>query len=171
LDETVTDLLTEASRDMAGEGFDPEDLAYSLGVVIRDPAADGSDTERLLEVTGDWQSNPQAAIAETIDREAPNPDDATATMIELQSAGPTPELTLPEMELADPEPPADAIKEHRETYWEGEFHETPVYQREDLNPGNEIKDRAIVESRYTTYVIEDGWTYSIDEYGHGHVRR
>jgi len=44
-----------------------------------------------------------------------------------------------------------------EVYMAGEFHDTPVYDREALHPGNEIHGPAVIREPVGTTVVEPGW--------------
>ncbi|MBV9388035.1 MAG: hydantoinase B/oxoprolinase family protein [Chroococcidiopsidaceae cyanobacterium CP_BM_ER_R8_30] len=51
-------------------------------------------------------------------------------------------------------------------YSAGVWHETPVYQREDLQPGGCISGPAIIVEATGTNVIEPGWQASLNERNH-----
>lgn len=73
----------------------------------------------------------------------------------------------------DDQPPAAARRQPRQAYWAalGGFRETPVFSFESLEAGNRIAGPAIIEARDTTYVVEPGWLFSLDAYGHGILER
>ncbi|WP_417624235.1 hydantoinase/oxoprolinase family protein [Paremcibacter congregatus] len=68
------------------------------------------------------------------------------------------------LEGADVDP--SAKRDSRPIYWSPEkgFEETPVYDYEQLLPGNKITGPAILESSETTYVVEPGWQFTMDAY-------
>ena len=51
-------------------------------------------------------------------------------------------------------------------YSYGEFHETPVFQRDDLKPGVCVKGPAVLIEKNTTIIIEAGWEGKITERNH-----
>jgi len=51
-------------------------------------------------------------------------------------------------------------------YSYGEFHKTPVFQREELKPGTCISGPAILIEKNTTIIIEPGWEGEITERDH-----
>ncbi|WP_440948427.1 hydantoinase B/oxoprolinase family protein [Methanosarcina sp. T3] len=51
-------------------------------------------------------------------------------------------------------------------YSYGEFHETPVFQREELKPGACVSGPAILIEKNTTIIIEPGWEGEITEHDH-----
>ena len=69
--------------------------------------------------------------------------------------------------------PDHARKGSRKAYWleYREFRETPVYDRERLRCGNVINGPALIESVDTTYVINPGWRFTVDEYLNGIIER
>ncbi len=70
------------------------------------------------------------------------------------------------MELAGAEPDAAARRESRPIYWSPKrgYEDTPIYDYDQLLPGNEISGPAILESPETTYVVEPGWVFTMDAY-------
>ncbi len=51
-------------------------------------------------------------------------------------------------------------------YSYGEFHETPVFQRDELKPGTCISGPALLIEKNTTIIIEPGWEGEITERNH-----
>lgn len=67
---------------------------------------------------------------------------------------------------AQPYTLAEAVLERRPVIFEGTGQvETPVYDREKLSPGLEIKGPAIIEEVSVSTVIEPGMTARIDDFG------
>ena len=58
-------------------------------------------------------------------------------------------------------PPQEAERQSRQAYWPslGGFQETPVFDFDQLRPGNRIEGPALIEARETTYVLEPGWSF------------
>ncbi|WP_292372362.1 hydantoinase B/oxoprolinase family protein [Methanosarcina sp. UBA411] len=56
-------------------------------------------------------------------------------------------------------------------YSNGEFHETPVFQREELKPGTCISGPAVLIEKNTTIVIEPDWKGVITERDHLFLKR
>ncbi len=52
-----------------------------------------------------------------------------------------------------------------EVYMAGAFHDTPVYDREALHPGNQIDGPAVIREPVGTTVVEPGWRASYTETG------
>jgi 5-oxoprolinase (ATP-hydrolysing) len=55
-----------------------------------------------------------------------------------------------------------ALKGHRPAYFDGKFHDTPVYDRYALAPGKIVAGPAIIEEREATTVIAPGDTVTVD---------
>jgi N-methylhydantoinase A len=70
-------------------------------------------------------------------------------------------------------PPKAASREPRQAYWTalGGFKETSVFAFESLEPGNRIPGPALIESVDTTFVVEHGWRFTLDQYGNGVLER
>ncbi|MEG3436310.1 hydantoinase B/oxoprolinase family protein [Pannus brasiliensis CCIBt3594] len=51
-------------------------------------------------------------------------------------------------------------------YTAGAWHSTPVYQRDDLQPGDTISGPALIIESTGTNIVEPGWRGSIDDYNH-----
>ena len=87
--------------------------------------------------------------------------------------------TIPSTALETPtfEPegtdPKSALKGQRQAYWVeyGEYRETPVYSREELRCGNVVTGPALIEAVDTTYVINPGWRFTIDQYLNGVIEQ
>lgn len=61
-------------------------------------------------------------------------------------------------------PLAKALKEERQMYLEGDWINTPVYQRDLIGPGTSIDGPAIFEELGATTVLFPGWKASIDDF-------
>ena len=69
-------------------------------------------------------------------------------------------------------PPEVAQRQPRQAYWTalGGFQETPVFDFDQLRPGNRIEGPALIEAPETTYVLEPGWSFVKDGFGSGVLR-
>ena len=56
-------------------------------------------------------------------------------------------------------------------YFDGSYVETPIYDRAELHPGNEISGPAIVVEDDSTVVIQPDHTATIDRYANIEVTR
>ncbi len=58
-----------------------------------------------------------------------------------------------------------AVERHEDVYFDGEWHETPIYARGELRPGNSVSGPAILVQDDTTTIIEPGYEGSVDRFG------
>ncbi|AKB50639.1 N-methylhydantoinase A/acetone carboxylase, beta subunit [Methanosarcina barkeri str. Wiesmoor] len=56
-------------------------------------------------------------------------------------------------------------------YSNGEFHDTPVFQRDELKPGSHVSGPAVLIEKNTTIVLEPGWEGTITERNHLLLKR
>jgi len=66
--------------------------------------------------------------------------------------------------------PSGALKGHRQVYMEGQFVETPIYERDRLKPGNTFLGPAVIEQLDTTSMIYQGQNVFIDEYNNVRIK-
>ncbi|MDQ2054496.1 hydantoinase/oxoprolinase family protein [Halobellus sp. H-GB7] len=161
----VEDLEAEATQDMRGEGFEADEIAFDLTMLVR------SDTG-VEEVSVPTRLDEAADLTDTLEAVATDPEERIDldTMV-LTAVGPVATEGFSEQEL-QVEDPSHARKGERDAYWpEDGWVSTDVYQRESLEPGNVVAGRAIIEAEDTTYVIPASWTFEVDEYGHGIIER
>jgi 5-oxoprolinase (ATP-hydrolysing) len=58
--------------------------------------------------------------------------------------------------------PVEIVKMFTANKW----HDTPVYRREDLQPGDCINGAAIIVEKISTIVVEINWQARLNEYNH-----
>ncbi len=56
-------------------------------------------------------------------------------------------------------------------YSNGEFHDTPVFQRDELKPGTHVSGPAVLIEKNTTIVLEPDWEGTITERNHLFLKR
>ncbi|WP_436348272.1 hydantoinase/oxoprolinase family protein [Natronorubrum sp. FCH18a] len=163
--ETVERLETEATKDMRGEGFEADEVSFDLTMLMR---VDGEVESVSIPNRIDTPADLSEALEEV--------DAGTGSPVELDTivltaTGPVETEGFTERGLQDDDS-EHARKPARDAYWpEDGWTETDVFQREELEPGNVIDGRAIIEAEDTTYVIPDAWTFEVDAYGHGIIER
>lgn len=163
----LEDLLADAFRDMRGEGFAAEDVAVSVEFILN---ADGGE-RRLVDGDGDLTDSAAAAIAERYAAEFEvDPAVVRLETVRLSASVPVPDPELPTHDLADPDP-SHARKATRTVRWADGPRETPIYEHDQLRPGNRLEGPAVVEAVDTTYVVPERWTYRIDEFANGLLER
>lgn len=86
----------------------------------------------------------------------------------LRVTVPTWKPEVPEYALQGADP-AGALIGERKAYWPetGAWADTPVYQFEQLQPGNRVIGPAVVEAELTTIVVPPGQRFEIEKHGLG----
>ena len=67
--------------------------------------------------------------------------------------------------LEEKEPEGDAVSDHREANFDGNWTEVPVLDRATLGVGSEVEGPAVVEFAESTCVVRPGWSGKVDEVG------
>ncbi|MFB6084949.1 MAG: hydantoinase/oxoprolinase family protein [Halorientalis sp.] len=79
-------------------------------------------------------------------------------------------VTIEEYELGEADP-SDARVATDEVYFDGSYHDTPIYDRTELRPGNEITGPAIVVEDDSTVVVQPDHIATIDRYANIEIER
>ncbi|MFW5950141.1 MAG: hydantoinase/oxoprolinase family protein [archaeon] len=79
-------------------------------------------------------------------------------------------VSIEETELGDSDP-SGAQVDTNEVYFNGSYHETPIYDRTELAPGNEIVGPAIVVEDDSTIIIQPAYTARTDRYANLEITR
>ena len=79
-------------------------------------------------------------------------------------------VTIEEYDLGGTDPSAARVGTD-EVYFDGAYRETPVYDRTELRPGNEIAGPAIVVEDDSTVVVQPDHTATIDRYANIEINR
>lgn len=131
--QVVADLADAAQRDMRGEGFAPSQV--ELRVTVSDHHG-----SRLADAPAD------AADELELPRDQP-------LRFELQATCAVPKPALPR-ERATASAPAPRAR--REVWLAGRWREVPVYERDGLSAGAELRGPALIEASDTTYLVPEG---------------
>jgi len=174
--DTVAAMVDQANKDLTADGLDPRDAAFLLEL---DMLYGGQfHVKRALSPRMSLD-NPDdvRAICDAFEKEfseafspfVVNPEGGV--FIEsfiLKAIVPAAKIDLPQVALEGSNPGA-ARKGARPVFWTNKtgFIETPIYAMDALRPGNTIEGPAVVESEYTTLVVPDSMTFSIDNRGLG----
>jgi len=67
--------------------------------------------------------------------------------------------------------PSDAQVDTNEVYFDGNYYETPIYDRTELAAGNEIAGPAIVVEDDSTIIIQPDYTATVDQYANLEISR
>jgi N-methylhydantoinase A/acetophenone carboxylase len=144
-------MADRAALDVAGEGFNPSRVVFSVEV----ETAEGN--QCVVPVQGDWDVAARSVWA------AADIEGDTVTVVRLRATVPIPPVNLV------PRPPTGEMahrtgKGEREVWRPGGWVNASVYDRERLGPGATLEGPALVEGVDTTIVVPEGWSLSVDEY-------
>ncbi|MEF8827587.1 MAG: hydantoinase/oxoprolinase family protein [Haloarcula sp.] len=67
--------------------------------------------------------------------------------------------------------PSDAQVDTNEVYFDGNYYDTPIYDRTELAPGNEIAGPAIVVEDDSTIIVQPAYTATVDRYANLDISR
>ena len=79
-------------------------------------------------------------------------------------------VTIEEQPMGDADPSGAEVGTN-EVYFDGDYVETPIYDRAELQPGNEVAGPAIVVEDDSTIIIQPDHTATIDRYANIEVTR
>lgn len=173
----VEELRDLATRDLVLEGYQPEEIQFTLELDMRYGSQYNMTKVRARQLTLENEADVKALCdeftrryAEVYSPEATFPSGGiNVEGFALTAAVLADQRQLVPESLAGPEPDEAARLESRPVYWNPEsgFVDTPVYDCDALHPGNTLMGPAIIESRQTTYVVEPGWRFTMDAYRNG----
>jgi len=174
--EVVESLVSQARKDLAGDGLNPADASFVLEL---DMLYGGQfHVKRALSPRLSLKSEEDVqAVCEAFNKEfseafspfVVNPEGGI--FIEsfiLKAIVPARKSDLLRKPLEGPDASA-ARKGKRSVFWPGanDYQSTDVFAYESLRPGNVIDGPAILEGEYTTVVVPPKMMFSIDERGLG----
>lgn len=177
--QAVESLMERAKKELEGEGLPVEEAVFSLeldmlygGQVHRKRAS-----SPLLFIEGEEDVRAiynrfEQEFSETFSPLVVHPEGGVyVENFVLRASIPTQKPRLPEYEL-EGEDASRALKEKREAFWEDEgMVETSIYDYALLKPGNVVEGPAIIESEYTTIIVPQEFSYSVDRHGFGRLKR
>ncbi len=158
----VQKLENSAYRDMRGEGFVPDFVKLRLTFEI---VASVGVKETVQWVEGTFS---EAALNSALNQicEQLNAGELVIESVQLRSQAAVSRYELNSFELLGKDA-AKAVKATRSVYWTDRFLETPVYDLDRIQAGNEIAGPAIIESANTTIVVPEDAVFKMDSYMNG----
>ncbi|SDF96851.1 hydantoinase/oxoprolinase family protein [Halorientalis regularis] len=179
--EQLTDIWKHLEDKVAAEfensniGRDEIDFQYHIlgqyqgqlnAIDIESPVSRVDTAEKLERLLDTFEN----AYRRQYSEEARSPElGHTVTQASVRGVRDVVKPEIPTEETHGPEPPAGAHKEPRETYWDGEWVETDIYDLHALQPGNEITGPAVLEGAATTFVLPPGHETWLDEHRVHHL--
>lgn len=147
----------QAIKDMVGEGFEAEDVDFSVEISL---SLNGD--RRVLRTSNISDGIPRM-LNEGLTREEAK--DAALETLSVAAECKVPHWEPPVIEQTNSDVES-ARKGSREVCWtRGENTETPIYDRERLEHGHVIRGPAIVEGPDTNYPVSEGWELVVDRMG------
>jgi N-methylhydantoinase A/acetophenone carboxylase len=165
VDEVVKGLHAEASRDMRGEGFEEDQVSYAVEFFLS--LDDGSPKGRVVMKIQDWKDKLEEALARQ-SLKISGSLEIYSPVVFVHARAKIPHYETVKHELGPAE--ADhALRGERMVCFDAAsgLVRTPIYDRGKLEPGNIVVGPAIVEAADTTYVVKEGWRYTVDHYRNG----
>jgi N-methylhydantoinase A/oxoprolinase/acetone carboxylase beta subunit len=175
LGETINELWSEieenATEKMVNEGFEEDEITFNQGIYLRfggqledvhvpspTPRLESAaDVNRLLD-------NFERVYSEQFTEAAKIPEAGYEIQeVAVEATVPAEKPPIEKHDLVGQEPSNAGVKGTRDVYWNG-WEETPIYDMEGLEPGNEIDGPAILEAPDTTLPISGETSIRIDEY-------
>ncbi|HLB28220.1 MAG TPA: hydantoinase/oxoprolinase family protein, partial [Dehalococcoidales bacterium] len=163
----IQEMADDAYFDMAGEGFQKDQVSLSLGIVVN---SEDSPSSKVIR----WAS---AFLKNTKDIETLLNQYQSETKTAADSKVFIKELRLKaSSNIADPHfpsyapvgtSPEKALKGRRQAYWEGKFQDAHIYEESRLECGNVVRGLAIIESASTSVLVPPGSRYAVDQYLNG----
>jgi len=170
VNDVIAELEAQVVKALIDEGISPDDIRTTAEVDVRYFGMSHSITVPI-EMGPDLVERICATYSEVHDREYGYtvPDDiapielANVRVAGTAAAGRTKiKARPPTGKFTDPD---EAIHETRPVYFDGEFRETPVYDRSMLGIGMRISGPAVIEQADTTTLIDPGMSATVDEIG------
>ena len=152
LNQTLTQLMNVARRDIEGEGFSADNAGYYLELI-----GDGALAEynaRLDKTQLGAEEDVKKLCAQFGRPGKKGSAKVTISTVILNAFVPMPHYELTPRPLGG-EDPGGALRGERDVFWSPEvgYRRTRIYNRELLVPGNRVIGPAVIEAKDTTYVI------------------
>lgn len=173
---TVESLIGRAQADLASEGLNVEDAKYSLELDMlyggQVNLKRASSTRLRIDGAEDAQAIYDAFEREFSEAFSPlvvnKPGGVFLDNFVLRVTVPTwkPEVPVYALQAEDPK---GALIGERKAYWPETkaWATTPIFQFEQLQPGNVVTGPAVVEAELTTIVVPPGQKFAIEKHGLG----
>jgi N-methylhydantoinase A len=170
LEETIEGLIAQADEWLDGEGVEKDEKRFDLYADCRYYLQNIQIPCRfdLEELEGENSAFLRGRFEEAHTRrynfELPDSPLEIATL-RVVGRGTIKGVSLAESTNGSGEDPSSAEVRRDRVFFNGEWKETPLYERGKLNPGNVVEGPAVVVQDDTTTVIEPGYRGSVDRFG------
>ncbi len=179
--EQLTDIWTSLEEKVVAEFTNSEvgreDIEFQYNILgqyqgqlnaldIESPVSRVDTAEKLDELLETFEDEYRRQYSE----EARSPElGHTVTQASVRGVHDVVKPEIPTETPVGPDPPEDAYKEPRESYWDGEWLETEILDLRSLQPGNELTGPAVLEGAATTFVLPPGYETRLDEHRVHHL--
>ena len=174
--ETVEALIARAQADLVSEGLRLDEAQYSLELDMlyggQVNLKRASSPRLRIDDAQDAQAIYDAFEREFSEAFSPlvvnKPGGVFLDNFVLRVTVPTWKPDVAEYPLQSPDPKGALIGQ-RKAYWPetGAYADTPIFQFEQLQPGNVVTGPAVVEAELTTIVVPPSQKFAIDKHGLG----
>jgi N-methylhydantoinase A/acetophenone carboxylase len=161
----ILHLEDTAFRDMRGEGFDPDKIAFELEMEIVTPEGYHLlqspklllESEEDIKVICDAYTNQFASAVD---------EDLIVQLFRLNASAPVAHYQFSSQNHTG-QNPDKSFKSERKVYWQDGFTETNIYEHNLLQSGNVVIGPAVIESEDTTLLVPLGQKYTVDKFLNG----
>jgi len=170
LEDQFSELIEKGKKRLMEEEIPEENREFKLSLDMRyvgqehtinvEVPSEALNEETLKKTTEKFDEEHQKQYKHSAPEE---PKEIVSLRVTTMGKVKAPEL--PKLKKGKKQPPEKAIKESREVYFNGEFIETEVFNRDSLLYGNEIVGPAIIEETTSTTVIPPDILARINKFG------
>ncbi len=163
VDLAAVALVEEARAEVLEQGVAQDQLEVRIRALLRYQATDTS-----LEVDAGSQADMLTAFEQAHRQQFGFivPDrPLVIEAVSVEAIGATEVVTDPENALADPHGVPPAVDEVSLSSL-GVTTKVPLYRRDDLKPGHQVKGPAVITESIGTVVVEDGWRAELNSRSH-----
>ena len=177
LSEVWADLEEKIVAEFQHSDVDREEIAFQYHVLgqyqgqlnsidIDSPVRRADTPEQLAELLETFEREYRRQYSE----EARSPElGHTITQASVRGVRDVTKPEIPESEPVGPVPPESAFKEPRDTYWDGDWLDTRIFDLHALEPGNEVSGPAVLEGGATTFVLPPNYETRLDRHRVHHL--
>jgi 5-oxoprolinase (ATP-hydrolysing) len=157
LQQTLAELAAAGQREMIDQGVEDSDIEILYKAHLRYEGTDSAlvvNFADLETLRSQFEQSYRQRYGFTMAHK-----ELIVEAVSIEAIGKTKDLIKPETALARTVPlePIALV----EIYTKGNWHQTPVYQRQDLQLGDRITGAALIVEATGTNVIEPGWSVEI----------
>lgn len=168
-DAAVQEIADDAYFDMAGEGFQKEQVSLTLEILVD---SDGSSSPRAVKWANIFLKDKKGV--ETLLKQHRAESGTKAGKVFIKELRLKASSTIPDPHFSSYTPagtsPEKAFKGKRQAYWDGKPQDARIYEASLLECGNVVSGLAIIESASTSVLVPPGNRYTVDQYLNGVIQ-